>query len=393
MNGGPRPLVSRYTREHAPLLDSFRTFVTRELVPLAAETCGDDPERIPQDIRSQVRRRSARLGFYAGDYPQEAGGQGMPFAAKVLLYEYAEESGCALAPAALCGPEGPSALLLAATPEQRERYLRPLVEGTAVRCLAMTEPDSGSDAFDLATRAVRDGDGWRLTGRKTFVSNAAKADFTLVYARTERPDGSWAPAVFVLERGTPGLTVGQRYAGLEGEPVHEVLLDGVAAGEDALLGGRAALDKGTRIGQEALARGRLLVAACANGIAARALALGLGFARERMSLGRRIAQHQHVQEHLVASRVALESARLLTYAAAQELDEGRDAMEAAALAKLAAADAACTVVDRMFQVHGGTAWVKEHPLEYLYRHVRVLRIVEGTSEIQKVIIANAMGLG
>nr|ADZ45334.1 acyl-CoA dehydrogenase [Streptomyces sp. NRRL 30471] len=386
-------LVNRYTREHLPVLESFRAFVRRELVPLASETSGDSAERIPDDISEAVRRRSAELGFYAGDYPEEVGGQDMPFAAKTLLHEYAEEVGCPLAPVALCGPEGPSALLLSATPGQRVRYLKPLVAGAAVRSLAMTEPEGGSDAFDLATRAVRDGAGWVLNGRKTFVSNAEKADFTLVFATTESDRGTWTPAVFIVEAGTPGFTVGQRYEGLGGESVFELLLEDVRVGEEALLGGLARLDQGVRIGQEALARGRLMVAAAANGIATRALALGLDFARERVSLGRRIARHQHVQEHLVTSRVSLEASKMLTYAAAQNLDEGLDVMEATAVAKLAAADTACDVVDRMFQVHGGTAWVKGHPLEYLYRHVRVLRIVEGTSEIQKVIIANAMGLG
>src|SRR5205823_10125224 len=162
--------------------------------------------------------------------------QDLPFAAKVLLHEVAEECGCGLAPRALCGPEGPSPLLLAATPAQQDRYLRPLVTGRATRCLALTEPGGGSDSFELATTARRWSGGWRIDGHKTFVSNADEADFVLVYAKAAgelRP----VPAVFIVDRDRPGLAIGQRYEGMSGEAVFELVLDGVEVDDDALLGG------------------------------------------------------------------------------------------------------------------------------------------------------------
>ena len=300
--------------------------------------------------------------------------------------------GCPLAPVAVWGPAGPTPLLLQGTELQRERYLRPLVEGTVHRCLAATEPDGGSDLMDLATKAVRDGAGWRIRGRKCFVSDAHEADLVIVIAALSTPDRPAAPAVFVLDAAAEGLMVERPHPGLGSDLLCDVVFDDVYVDEQALIGGRDAI--GSHLGWIAmsLARGRVVVAANCNGIAARALELGISYAGGRRSFGTVIGTHQHVQEHVVAGRLALESARLLTLAAAQDVDDGDDATEQSALAKLAASEGACRTVDGMVQVHGAAAWLRGHPLEYLYRHVRSMRIVEGTSEIQKVILAAAEGL-
>ncbi|WP_158841392.1 acyl-CoA dehydrogenase family protein [Saccharothrix deserti] len=384
--------VDRYTVEHAPVLESFRAFVRRELVPLARQSGVVVGEPVGFDLREFVRRRSAEVGFYAGDYPVEVGGQSMPFAAKVLLHEYAESCGCPLAPYALCGPAGPSALLLRATAEQRERFLRPLVAGELTRCLALTEPGGGSDLADLETAAVPDGGGWRVRGRKCFVTNAHEADLVLVIAALPADDGTKIAVVFAVPAGTPGLVVESTRRGLGDDLLCEVLLDDVPVGEEHLLGGRAAIGAHPGWITRSLARGRLVIAANSNGVAARALALGVEFARVKESFGAPIGSRQHVQEHVVASRVELESARLLTFAAAQEVDDGHDAVVQSSLAKLAAGEGAFRTVDRMFQVHGAAAWLRGHPMEYLYRHVRANRLVEGTSEAQKLILAAAEGM-
>ncbi|GAA2079777.1 acyl-CoA dehydrogenase family protein [Streptomyces albiaxialis] len=375
--------------EHRELVGSFESFIRRELVPLAAEIpeSGDLP---PDDMRAYARSRSAALGFYAGDYPEELGGSGMPFTAVVLLHHAAGRSGCPLAPYALAGSDGPSPLLRNGTPEQIERYLLPLVRGEASRCLALTEPQAGSDAFSLTTTATRDtGSGeWVLRGRKTFVSGADKADFTLVIAAV---DGQ--PTAFVVEAANPGLRLGQRYDGMSGEPVFEVLLDEARVPADAVIGGEAGVGNALGNGMDNLSRGRLVVAAMCDGIAEYALSQGVEYARERRAFGERIGAYQHVQEHLVSSRAEIEAAKLLTLACARLVDVGTESPENAALAKLTSSETAVRVVDRALRVHGATGWVRGHPLEFLYRYVRMMTVIEGTSEIQKVIIARSMGLG
>ncbi|WP_171170697.1 acyl-CoA dehydrogenase family protein [Streptomyces sp. I05A-00742] len=373
---------------HREIVDSFTSFVRRELVPLAAEL-PESGELPPADLRAYVRARSAKLGFYAADHPEELGGSGMPFTAVVLLHHAAGRSGCPLAPYALAGSDGPSPLLRQGTPEQIERYLKPLVRGETTRCLALTEPNAGSDAFRLTSTAVRRADGgWVLSGRKTFVSNAGHADFAIVVAQADA-----GPTAFVVAMDHPRLRIGQRYDGMSGEELFELVLDDVELGADAVVGGEAGIGAALGNGIDSLSRGRLVVAAMCNGIAEYALRLGVEYARERRAFGERIGAYQHVQEHLVSSRAEVEAAKLLTLACARLVDDGVESPENAALAKLTASETAVRVVDRSLRVHGATGWVRGHPLEFLYRYVRMMTIIEGTSEIQKVIVARAMGLG
>ncbi|MGK5544598.1 acyl-CoA dehydrogenase family protein [Streptomyces sp. URMC 127] len=380
--------------EHRDVAAAFTAFVRRELEPLAAEL-PEDGGLPPAELRTYVRRRSAKLGFYAGDHPEELGGSGMPFTAVVMLHHAAGRSGCPLAPYALAGSDGPSPLLRRGTQAQIERYLKPLVRGEATRCLALTEPNAGSDAFRLSTTARQDADGdWVLSGRKTFVSNAGHADFVIVVARAVDGDGKdLGPTAFVTAMDRPRLRVGQRYEGMSGEELYELVLDEVRLPADAVIGGGAGVGAALGDGMDSLSRGRLVVAAMCNGIAEYALELGAGYARERKAFGERIGAYQHVQEHLVSSRAEVEAAKLLTLACARLVDDGVEAPENAALAKLTSSETAVRVVDRALQVHGATGWVRGHPLEFLYRHVRMMTIIEGTSEIQKVIVARAMGLG
>ncbi|MFI6442228.1 acyl-CoA dehydrogenase family protein [Streptomyces sp. NPDC050759] len=385
---------------HQELVRSFESFLTREVEPLAAEL-PPDTEIPPTDLRDHVRRRSAELGFYAGDYPEELGGSGMPFLAVVLLHHAAGRNGSLLAPYTLAGSDGPSPLLRHGTTEQIKRYLVPLVRGTALRCLAMTEPHAGSDAFRLRTRArPADGGGWTLSGRKTFVSNADRADIAIVIADVTDVDGTPAngpgsgggPTAFIVPMDAPGLHIGQSYQGMSGEPLFELVLDGVRLPADAVIGGADGIGCAAADGMESLTRGRLVVAAMCDGIAEYALRAGVAYAREREAFGERIGSFQHVQEHLVSTRAEVEAAKLLTLACARLVDQGQEAQENAAIAKLTSSQTAIRAVDRSLQVHGATGWVRGHPLELRYRQVRMMTIIEGTTELQKVIIARAMGL-
>jgi alkylation response protein AidB-like acyl-CoA dehydrogenase len=378
---------------HREIVASFKSFVRRELVPLAAEA----PEPVdgpPRELRDYVRKRSAALGFYGAEYPEHMGGDGMPVTALVQLHHAAGASGCSLAPYALAGADGPSWLLTHGTPEQIETYLVPMVRGEKLRCLAMTEPGSGSDAFAMATKAEWDGDSWLLSGRKAFVSNAGHADYALVVADVpQSAAGPGGATAFVMPLDHPGLRRGQRYFGMAGEPLFELVLDGVRLPMQALVGEKDGVGAAVEFAMDSLAYGRLIVAAQCNGIAEYALRAGVEFARQRRAFGQVIAAYQHVQEHLVTSHAGVETAKLLTLACAELVDRGEESGENAALAKLVATETATDVVDRALQVHGATGYVRGHPLEYLYRHIRMMTIIEGTSEVQKVIIARSMGLG
>ncbi|MFF4249221.1 acyl-CoA dehydrogenase family protein [Streptomyces sp. NPDC001822] len=381
-------------RVHRDLVASFESFIRRELVPLAAEV----PEPVdgpPRELRDYVRKRSAALGFYGAEYPERMGGAGMPLTALVQLHHAAGASGCALAPYALAGPDGPSWMLTHGTPEQIETYLVPMVRGEKLRCLAMTEPGSGSDAFTITTKAERDGDGWLLSGRKTFVSNAGHADYAIVIADVaESEHDAGGATAFIMPLDHPGLRRGQRYFGMAGEPLFELVLDQVRLPMSTLIGGEDGIGASVEFAMDSLAYGRLLVAAQCNGIAEYALRAGVEFAQQREAFGQVIGSYQHVQEHLVTGRAGVETAKLLTLACAELVEAGEDSGgENAALAKLVASQTAVDVVDRSLQVHGATGYVRGHPLEYLYRHVRMMTIIEGTSEVQKVIVARSMGLG
>ncbi|MFD9721682.1 acyl-CoA dehydrogenase family protein [Streptomyces sp. NPDC059076] len=391
---------------HRELLTSFESFLGREVVPLASELSAES-DTVPVDLRDHVRRRSAELGFYAGDYPQELGGSDMPFLAVALLHHAAGRSGCVLAPYALAGSDGPSPLLRHGTEDQITRHLMPLVRGEALRCLALTEPQAGSDAFRLTTLARQDAGsgGWVLSGRKTFVSNADRANFAIVVANVVEangnPTGGGDPGgehpaggatAFIVPMDAPGLRIGQSYLGMSGEPLFELVLDGVRLSVDDVIGGADGIGTAAADGMESLTRGRLLVAAMCDGIAEYALRLGVEYARERAAFGARIGSFQHIQEHLVSTRAEVEAAKLLTLACASLVDQGQEVQENAALAKLTSSQTAIRAVDRSLQVHGATGWVRGHPLEFLYRHVRMMTIIEGTTEVQKVIVARAMGL-
>jgi alkylation response protein AidB-like acyl-CoA dehydrogenase len=389
-------LRDRYAEEYAPLVESFASFVARELVPLEAETCDKTRDEPPPSVAEMARRRSAEVGFYACDYPAEYGGQDAPLTAKALLYEYAEAVGCRLAPVALCQAEGPSELLLLGTHEQKAKYLRPLIAGQTTRCLGMTEPGGGSNTVHPATTARPNASGgWVISGQKSFISSAAEARIALVLATVRVPGAEERSAVFIVETDTPGFVVSHRYEGMSDGALYDLTLDDVQVGPDALLGGPDSLARGGFLTarSKTLAKGRLMIAASANGIAQQAFTAGLEFAKTRQTFSGRIGAHQHVQQHLVRAQAMLEAARLLTHSAAQAFDAGEDVIAEAAQAKWVATENAVTTVNDMFQVHGGTAWLKGHPLEYLYRRVRSYTIVEGTSEIQKVIIANSLGLG
>ena len=380
--------------EYRELTKNLVDFIERELRPLEDSELDRERDDVPLELRDRVRKRSAELGFYAADFPEDLGGSGLPQLGMVLLREAAARTGCRLAAFATYGPEGPTGVLLSGTDEQKKKYLSPLISAETSMCFALTEPDAGSDAQSIKTTATKDGDEWVLNGNKHFITNGRHADYALVFAandRTKKAQGGIT--AFIVEKGTPGFEVGRGQIGMvEGEGQYELIFDNCSVGQEQILGGPANLGMGFYSAMQFLAMGRLSIGAMCNGIAEYCLNLGIDYAKERTAFDRPIGKNQYIQGHIVDSIVELKAAKLMTYECAWRYDQGEPVIQESSIVKLYSAEMVNRVVDRMIQVHGGMGWMRELPLERIYRLVRIFTLVEGTSEIQKYIIAKSVGL-
>ncbi len=380
--------------EYAELQRNMTGFIDRELRPLEESELDPEEDDVPVELRDRVRRRSAELGFYAADFPEDLGGSGLPQLGMVLLREAAARSGCRLAGFTTYGPEGPTGLLLNATDEQKKKYLVPLIAAEASMCFALTEPEAGSDAQSIRTTAVKDGESWILNGTKHFITNGKHADFALVFAANDRAKKAQGGiTAFIVEQGTPGFTVGRAQRGMvEGEGQFELVFDDCRVSEEQILGGPGNVGMGFYSAMQFLAMGRLSIGALCNGIADYALSLGIEHAKNRTAFDRPIGKNQYVQGHIVDSVVELKASKLMTYECAWKYNTGDPVIQESSIVKLYASEMVNRVADRMIQVHGGMGWMRELPLERIYRLVRIFTLVEGTSEIQKYIIAKTVGL-
>jgi butyryl-CoA dehydrogenase/acyl-CoA dehydrogenase len=380
--------------EYSELQRNLVDFVDRELRPLEEEHLDPEKDDVPVELRDRVRRRSAELGFYAADFPEDLGGSGLPQLGMVLLREAGARTGCRLAGFTTYGPEGPTGLLLNGTDEQKKTYLVPLISAEKSMCFALTEPDAGSDAQNISTTAVKDGNDWVLNGRKHFITNGKHADFALVFAANDRSKKAQGGiTAFIVERDTPGFSVGRGQVGMvQGEGQFELVFEDCRVSEEQILGGPQNVGMGFYSAMQFLAMGRLSIGAGCNGIAEYALNLGLEYAKERKAFDRPIGKNQYIQGYLVDALVQIRASKLLTYECAWKYDQGDPVIQESSIVKLHATEMVNHVVDRMIQVHGGMGWMREVPLERLYRFVRIFTLVEGTSEIQKYIIAKTMGL-
>ena len=380
--------------EYAELQRNLVGYVDRELRPLEEEHLDPENDDIPVELRDKVRRRSAELGFYAADFPEEVGGSGLPQLGMVLLREAAARTGCRLAGFATYGPEGPTGLLLNGTAEQKKKYLVPLVSAEKSMCFALTEPDAGSDAQNIKTTATKDGDHWVLNGTKHFITNGKQADFALVFAANDRSKKAQGGiTAFIVEKGTPGFNVGRPQRGMvEGEGQFELVFENCHVHEEQILGGPDNAGMGFYSAMQFLAMGRLSIASGCNGIADYALSLGIDYAKNRTAFDKPIGKNQYVQGHIVESHIELKASKLMTYECAWKYDQGDPVIQESSIVKYYASEMVNRVADRMIQVHGGMGWMRELPLERIYRLVRIFTLVEGTSEIQKYIIAKTLGL-
>ena len=363
-----------------------RRFVRTDVVPRENEIMAAD--RIPDDLRAAA----ARMGLFGYAIPAEWGGLGLDLRQDV---ELAMEVGyTTLALRSMFGTNNGIAgqvLVNFGTEVQKKQWLERIASGDVVASFALTEPGAGSNPAGLRTRARRDGSDWVLDGQKRFITNAPLADLFVVFARTGEPgpDGPGI-AVFLVPADTPGVSVGPKDAkmGQEGAWTADVILDSVRVPESALVGG--AEEIGYRAAMTSLARGRVHIAALAVGCAQRALDESVAYAATSTQGGIPIGEHQLVQAMLADQYTGVAAGRTLVREAAAAYDSGADRRIAPSAAKLFCTEMAGRVADLAVQVHGGSGYMREVPVERIYREVRLLRLYEGTSEIQRLIIGGGL---
>jgi butyryl-CoA dehydrogenase len=375
------------TEEQRMIQQVARDFAEKEVRPLAEAI--DREARFPRETVA----RMAELGLMGIAVPEAYGGVGADTVAYALALEEVARA-CASHAVIMsvnnslyCDP-----VCEHGTEEQKARFLTPFASGRKIGCFALTEPEAGSDARNQSTLAARDGDGYVLDGRKVFVTNGREASAALVFAQTDRAAGHRGITAFLVEKGTPGFMVGKTEdkLGIRASDTAELLFERCRVPAANRLGEPG---QGFRIALAALDGGRIGIAAQAVGIATAAYEAALAYARERKSFGVPIGQHQMVQWMLADMATAIEAARLLTLRAAWGKDRGAVYGPQAAMAKLFAAETAMRVTTDAIQVHGGYGFIKEYQVERYFRDAKITQIYEGTSQIQKLVIARHLLAG
>lgn len=363
-----------------------REFAEREVAPHVAEW--EEEEAIPPDIF----RRMGELGLLGLAYPEEVGGLGLGYLAYALAVEEISRVSASLgiAYAAHCSI-GVGPLYLFGSAEQRARWLGPCLRGEFLAAFGLTEPDAGSDAGGTKTRAVFQDGEWVLDGTKCFITNANLAGVFVVTAVTDPGLGTRGISAFVVPKGAPGFSVGQRYSklGLRASDTAELVFQGCRLPADALLGERGG---GLRQFLMALDGGRVGIAALSVGIAQACLDASLSYAKTRVQFGQPIARFQAIQFKLADMATEVELARLMTLKAAWLRDSGLPHRREAAMAKLFASEACVRAALQAVQVHGGYGYMQDYPVERYLRDAKLMEIGEGTSEIQRLVIARTLGL-
>lgn len=367
------------------LRDSTKRFVEQELLPLEALYANEAD--IPDDVRASLQAKAKELGFWAYDLPKEIGGGGVGYFGMCLVME--ELARCNVpsfrAPSVFTPYLG--SVLFSCNDEQKQKYLNPVVRGEKRTCFALTEPNGGSDPSQMRTTAVREGENYRINGNKIFITGADKADFVQLFARTGDTSTGGGVSCFLIDRGTPGMRLGQSFELMSPDRPWEIVFEDVSVPASQMVGEPG---KGWELARGFLDIGRLIHGPKAIGRAERALELAIDYAKQRKTFGEPLANRQAIQWMIADSSVELNAARLMTYHAAWRADQGMSFHAEASQVKLYCDDMYMRVVDRAIQIHGGMGLSHELPLELMYRDARSRTITEGSSEMQRTIIAREM---
>jgi butyryl-CoA dehydrogenase len=373
-------------QDHLDLITLYRDFAENTVKPLAADL--DKEARFPEETIQQM----AELGMLGIPFPEEYGGTGMDNLSYVQCVEELSKV-CASTGVTLSAHTslGSWPIYHFGTEEQKQKYLVPLATGEKLGAFGLTEPNAGTDAAGQKTTAVDKGDYWLLNGTKIFITNAGPAEIYVVFAMTDKEKGNRGISAFIVEKGMEGFSIGkhEEKMGIRGSATAELVLEDVKVPKENLLG---ELNKGFKIAMMTLDGGRIGIAAQALGIAEGAIKETVEYVNNRVQFGKRISQFQNTQFELAQMAANTEAAKLLVYQAACAKDAGEPYSHLAAMAKLVAAQNASDVTRRCLQLYGGYGYVRDYPIERMMRDAKITEIYEGTSEVQKMVIAGWLGV-
>ncbi|KPU26857.1 acyl-CoA dehydrogenase [Caloranaerobacter sp. TR13] len=374
----------RIAKEYEMLREMYREFAEKEVKLLAEEV--DEKEMFPVETVKKL----ARYGFLGIPFPKKYGGQGGDNLAYIMAVEEISKV-CATtgvivsAHTSLCA----APIFEFGTEDQKQKYLVPLAKGEKLGAFALTEPNAGTDAAAQQTKAVLDGDYYILNGSKIFITNAGFADVYIVMAMTDKKKGVKGISAFIVEKGFEGFSIGKKEAkmGIRGSSTCELIFENCRVPKENLLGKEG---QGFKIAMKTLDGGRIGIAAQALGIAQGAIDETVKYVKERKQFGRAIAKFQNTQFCLADMQTKTDAARLLVYRAAKAKDNNENYSVYAAMAKLFASETAMEVTTKAVQLHGGYGYTREYPVERMMRDAKITEIYEGTSEVQRMVIAASM---
>lgn len=374
-----------FNEEEQEILAMLDDFAAKEVGPRAQEV--DEEERFPIEAREKL----AEMGMMGVYFPEEYGGAGLSYMTYIGVCEKLAEY-CATTSVMLSAHESLSCWPIYAygTEEQKQKYLVPMASGEKLGAFALTEPGAGTDAAMQKTVAADKGDHWLLNGSKIFITNAQYADVFIVFAMTNKELGTKGISAFIVERGTPGFEISghEKKMGIRGSSTSELIFNDCKIPKENLLG---ELGKGFKVAMTTLDGGRVGIAAQAVGIAQGAINDALAYVKERVQFGKPIWKFQNTQFQLADMQARVDAARLLLYRAAQAKQDGEPYSHLAAMAKLFCAETASDVTRRCVQLAGGYGYSRDYPFERHMRDAKITEIYEGTSEVQRMVIAGWMG--
>jgi len=357
------------------LKELARDFTNREIKPLAQKI--DEEERIPNELI----RKLAQVGFFGTAFPEEYSGGGFGKVGYCVMMEEIAR-GCS-STATMVGAHqsiGTNAIFIGGSEELKKKYLPRLCSGEMIASFALTEPEAGSDTFNLKTEARKKGDKWIINGSKIWITNAGIANVFSVFARTSK-----GITAFVVEADLPGITIGppEKKLGIKGSTTNSITFENVEVPDENMIGEEG---RGFPIAMKTVEGGRLTIGACCLGASRELLELSTIYAKQRKQFGETISKFQAIQFMLADMAAKIYPMESIVYRCAYDFDQGKDISVQAAILKLYASEAMTEVADKALQVHGGMGFSRELPMERYYRDARILRIFEGTTEIQKMII-------